>query len=96
METENAAAAKIDADTVEAVDLPCLSITTPGLIKRGIYSQERIWQDPLRRKGASNLHRDFCFDASVFILQLFCHEYFCHKISLEIFHYILAYQNLTF
>ena len=96
VDAENATAANISADTVEEVNLPCLSITTPGLIKRGIYSQERIRQDHLRRKGASNLHRDFCFDASVFILQLFCHEYFCHKISLENFHEILAYQNLNF
>ena len=97
MEAENAAAAKIAAETVEAVDLPCLSSTTPGLIPRGIDGQERITQDCLRRKGASNLHRDFfCFDGSAFILQLFCHEALCHKISLETFHETLVYQNLTF
>ena len=42
VEAENSAAAKIYADTVEAVDLPCLSNTTPGLIKRGTGGQERI------------------------------------------------------
>ena len=91
MEAENAAAAKIAAETMEAVDLPCLSSTTPWLIKRGIDGQERITQDCLRRKRASNLHRDFFFDGSVFILQLFCHEAFCHKISLELFHEILDF-----
>ena len=59
MEAENYAAAKISAETVVAVDLPCLSSMTPGLIKRGIDGQERSTQDRLRRKGASNLHRDF-------------------------------------
>ena len=42
VEAENAAIAKIAAETVEAVDLPCLSSTTPGPIKRGIDGQERI------------------------------------------------------
>ena len=42
VEAENAAAAKIAAETVEAVDLPCLSSTTPWLFKRGIDGQERI------------------------------------------------------
>ena len=42
VEAENAATAKIDAETVEAVDLPCLSSTMPGITKRGIYGQERI------------------------------------------------------
>ena len=32
---------------------------------------------------------------SVFILQLFCQEALCHKIRLENFHEILAYQHLT-
>ena len=35
-------AAKIAAETVEVVDLPCLSSMTPGLIKIGIDGQERI------------------------------------------------------
>ena len=81
MESENAATAKISEETVEAVDLPCLSKTMSKLIKRVIGCQERITQDRFRRKGASNLHRDFSH-GSVFILQLFCHEYFCHKTSL--------------
>ena len=97
MEAENNDAANITAETVEAVYLLCMSSTTPGLIKGGIDDQERITQDSLRRKGASNLHRDFfCFDGSVFIIQLFFHEDLCHKISLEHFHEIIAYQNLTF
>ena len=76
MEAENAAAAKIAAETVEAVDLPCLSITTPGLIKRGIDDQERITQDSLRRKGASNLHNEFfvsmgvCIFFNCFVMKL--------------------------
>ena len=41
MEDENAAAAKIAAETVKAVDLPFMYSTTPGLIKRGIDGQER-------------------------------------------------------
>ena len=39
VEAENAAAAKIYADTVEAVDLLCLTSTTPGIIIRGIDVQ---------------------------------------------------------
>ena len=42
VEAGNAVAAKIAAETVEAVDLTCLSTTTTGIIKRGIYGQERI------------------------------------------------------
>ena len=42
VEVENAAGDKIAAEAVEAVDLPCLSCTTPGPIKRGIDGQERI------------------------------------------------------
>ena len=42
LEAENDAAVKTSAETVEAVDLPCLSRKMPGLIKRGIYVQERI------------------------------------------------------
>ena len=79
VEAENAADAKIAADTVEAVDIPCLSSTTLGLIKRGIDGQEQITEDLLKRKGAGKFHRDFFFDGIVFILQLFCHEAFCHK-----------------
>ena len=86
VEAGNAAAANIAVETVEAVDIPCLSSTTPGIIKRGIDGQERIIQDRLRRKGASNLHHELFFDGSVFILQFFCHEAFCHKIGLEFFH----------
>ena len=48
-----------NAENAEAVDLPCLSRTTPGIILRGIDGQECIAQDRLRRKGASNFHRDF-------------------------------------
>ena len=59
LEAENAAASKVAAETVEAVDLTCLSRTTTGVILRGIYGQERIMQDCLRRKGESNLHSDF-------------------------------------
>ena len=59
VETENAA--KIAAETVEEVDLPFMSSTTPGLIRRGIDGQERITWDGSRRKGASNLHCDFLF-----------------------------------
>ena len=61
LEAEIAAAAKISAQTVEAVDLPCISSMTPGLILRVIYGQGRIAQDCLRIKGASNLHREFLF-----------------------------------
>ena len=97
VEAENSASDKIAVETVEAMDLPCMYTTTPGIIKRRIDGQERITQDFLRRKGVSNLHRDFfVVDGSVFILQFFCHEALCHKISLETFNDILAYQNLTF
>ena len=41
-EAENSAAAKIVAEPVEAVDLSCLSCTTPGIIKIGVYVQECI------------------------------------------------------
>ena len=34
VDAENATAANISADTVEEVNLPCLSITTPGIIKK--------------------------------------------------------------
>ena len=75
-DAENAAAAKIAAETVEAVDLPCLSSTTLGLIERGIDGQERITYDRLRRKGASYLHRDFfvlmgvCLFFNCFVMKL--------------------------
>ena len=68
LEAENAAAAKISANTVEAVDLPCLSSTTPGIIPRGIDGQERIIHNRLRRKGASSLHRFFVLLMGVCIL----------------------------
>ena len=42
MEAENDAVANIDAETMQAVDLPCLSSSTPGIVKRGIDGQERI------------------------------------------------------
>ena len=42
VEAGKVAAAKIDAETVEAVDLPCLSRTMPGIIKIGVDGQERI------------------------------------------------------
>ena len=42
VDSENAAAAKIAAETVEAVDLPCMSSTSSGLTKRGLDGQERI------------------------------------------------------
>ena len=42
MEYENAATAMISAYTADAVYFPCLSKTTPWLIKRGIDGQERI------------------------------------------------------
>ena len=42
VEAENYAAAKIAAETVEAVYLYCLSRITTVLIKGGIYVQERI------------------------------------------------------
>ena len=40
VEAENAAAAKIAVETVEAVDLPCMSSTSSGLTKRGLDGQE--------------------------------------------------------
>ena len=61
VEAENAASAKIAVETVEAVDLPCLSSTAPGLIKRGIDGQEGIMEDCLWIKGASNLDHNFLF-----------------------------------
>ena len=88
MEAENNDAANITAETVEAVYLLCMSSTTPGLIRIVIDGQKRIMQDCLSIKRASNFHRDFfCFDGSVFIIQLFFHEDLCHKISLE--HYLM-------
>ena len=39
VDSENAAAAKIAAETVEAVDIPCLSRKTPGLLLRVIDGQ---------------------------------------------------------
>ena len=41
-ESENAAAANITAETVEAVYITCLSSTTIGLIRRVINGQELI------------------------------------------------------
>ena len=76
LDAENAPASKIVAETVKALDLPCLSITTPGLILIGIYGQERITQDRLRGKGASNLHRDF------FILMGVCLFFNCFVMKL--------------
>ena len=61
MEAENSATDKIAAETVEAVDLPCLSRMTPGIIKIVIDGQDRITQDILRRKGAINLHHELFF-----------------------------------
>ena len=40
VEAENAAAANITANNLEAVDITCLSRKTPGLIQRGIDGQE--------------------------------------------------------
>ena len=72
VEAENNAAVKIAAETVDTVDLTCISRTTPGLILRGIDGQERITHDILSIKGASNLHREcFCFDWSVFFFNCF-------------------------
>ena len=59
MESENAAAVNIAAENVEEVGLPCMSSTTIGIIKIGIYGQDHIMQDRLRINGASNLNRDF-------------------------------------
>ena len=42
VEAEKSAADKFSLETVEAVDIPCMYSTTPGLIKRGIDRQERI------------------------------------------------------
>ena len=39
VEAINAVAAKIDVDTAESVDIPCISSTTSGLIKRLIDVQ---------------------------------------------------------
>ena len=65
LEAENAAAAKIAVETMEAAYLPCLYSTSPGLILRGIGGQECITQDRLRSKGASNFHRDFFVSTGV-------------------------------
>ena len=76
MEAENSAAAKIAAETVEEVDIPCLSRTTPRLTKRGIDDQERITQDYMRRKGEIDLHHDFfvsmvvCLFFNFFVMKL--------------------------
>ena len=76
MEAENSATDKIAAETVEAVDLPCLSRMTPGIIKIVIDGQDRITQDILRRKGAINLHHDFfvsmgvCLFFNFFVMKL--------------------------
>ena len=42
VEDENASVAKIAGVAVESVDIPCLPITMPGLVKIVIYVQERI------------------------------------------------------
>ena len=70
VEAENAAAAKIAAETVETVDLPCLSSTTRGHIKRGIDGQERITWDRLRRKGASFFSMGVCLFFNCFVMKL--------------------------
>ena len=75
VEAENAAAAKIAAETVDAVDLICLYSMTPALIKRRIDGQERITQYRLRRKGASNFHDDFflmrvCLFFNYFVMKI--------------------------
>ena len=59
LEAENATTTKIASETLDAVDLPCLSSTMPGLILRGTNGQERIMQDHFSRKGANNLQSDF-------------------------------------
>ena len=76
LEAENAAAAKIAAETVEAVNLPCMPITTPQLIKRVIDGQERITQDRLSRKGAINFHLE------VFVLMGVCLFFNCFVMKL--------------
>ena len=76
VEAKNTAASNIAAETVQEVDIPCLSRTTTGLIKMGIDGLERITQDCLRRKGVSNLHRDFfvlmgvCLLLNCFVMKL--------------------------
>ena len=95
MESGNSAATKIDAENVDAVYLPCLSITTTGIVLREIYCQERITQDRLRRKGASNFHRDFFFLWECVYSPIFFHGALCHKIGLEKICETLAHQNLT-
>ena len=56
---ENADTDMITADTMEAMDIPFLSGTTPMLIKRGVDGQDRITYYRLKIKLASNLYRDF-------------------------------------
>ena len=77
VEAENAAAAKIAAETVEKVDLPRLSRTMTGLVKRGIDGKERITEDHLRIKGASNLHREF------FVLMGVCSFFNCFVMKIS-------------
>ena len=42
VDSENAAAAKIAAETVEAIDLPCVYSTNPGIIKIAIDGKDSI------------------------------------------------------
>ena len=77
LEAENAATAKISSETVEAVDITFLYSKTPNLILRVIDGQDRITQDRLRGKGASNLHCDFfvlmgvCLFFNCFVMKLY-------------------------
>ena len=76
MEDENDAAANIAAETMDAMNIPYISSTTPGIIKVGIDGQECMKQDILRRKEASNLNRIF------FVLMGVCLFFNCFVINI--------------
>ena len=94
---ENADTDMITADTMEAMDIPFLSGTTPMLIKRGVDGQDRITYYRLKIKSASNLYRDFfvlmrvCLFFKFFLMKL-CAIKLIKKLFIE----YLPLKNLTF